>query len=152
MPYADPVKEKAYKKKYRSTHKKEFKEYADRFYQNHIGALAKYGRKHLLKLKTEVMLHYTQIFDSAATEPQCANPFGEHKEPYTTLAALTIDHPNDNGAEERRKLFGTRLRAGAPFYRWLKKHNFPDGYRVLCFNCQWISRDKKLQRMTKKSL
>ena len=140
MPYKDKEKEHQQRKRWRASHKDKIKEYSDRFYRNHIGALAKYGRKHLLKLKTEVMVHY-----SGTDPPQCANPFGEHKEPYTTLAALTIDHPSDNGADERRRLFGTRLRAGAPFYRWLKKHNFPEGYRVLCFNCQWISRDKKLQ-------
>lgn len=89
------------------------------------------------------MIHY-----SGTSSPHCADPFNIHEIPFTILAALTIDHPKGDGAEERRKLFGTRLRAGAPFYRWLKKHNFPDGYRVLCFNCQWISKAKLEEVMT----
>ena len=24
---------------------------------------------------------------------------------------------------------------GTKFYRWLKRNNFPEGFQVLCFNC-----------------
>jgi len=44
---------------------------------------------------------------------------------------LTIDHINNDGAEHRRTLNDK----GATIYRWLKKHNYPPGYQVLCFNC-----------------
>jgi hypothetical protein len=47
-----------------------------------------------------------------------------------TLAFLTIDHINNDGAEERREdgFCGNR------FYRKLKKEDFPIGFQVLCFN------------------
>ncbi len=48
---------------------------------------------------------------------------------------LTLDHIHNNGAEEREKLMGSRSIAGLSFYRKLKKLGFPDGYQVLCFNC-----------------
>lgn len=47
---------------------------------------------------------------------------------------MTIDHINDNGAEHRKELFKGK-RNGNGFYLWLKKHNYPKGFRVLCFNC-----------------
>lgn len=45
---------------------------------------------------------------------------------------LAIDHINNDGAEHRKKLSqGT----GSRFYQWLSSNNFPDGFQVLCFNC-----------------
>ena len=49
-------------------------------------------------------------------------------------SCLTIDHPLGNGGEHRRELFGTQS-AGYQFHLWLKRNDFPPGYRVLCFNC-----------------
>jgi hypothetical protein len=45
---------------------------------------------------------------------------------------LTIDHIDGGGNQHRKSL---RLSAGAAFYAWLKRNNFPAGYRVLCWNC-----------------
>jgi hypothetical protein len=45
---------------------------------------------------------------------------------------LTIDHI-DGGGERHRKSIGRR--AGYEFYIWLIKNGFPNGYRVLCLNC-----------------
>lgn len=44
------------------------------------------------------------------------------------LGFLTIDHPNNDGAKHRRE-------GGDKMYRWLRRNGFPDGFRVLCFNC-----------------
>jgi hypothetical protein len=29
----------------------------------------------------------------------------------------------------------TGLRGGVRFYSWLRRNNYPEGYQVLCFNC-----------------
>jgi hypothetical protein len=42
---------------------------------------------------------------------------------------LEIDHINQDGAEHRKQIGSSAL------YRWLKQNNFPDGFRVLCRNC-----------------
>lgn len=42
---------------------------------------------------------------------------------------LTIDHINGGGTQHRRSGKIVNI------YRWLKKQNYPVGYRVLCFNC-----------------
>lgn len=46
---------------------------------------------------------------------------------------LTIDHVDNSGAEMRRS--GTHGRSGTAFYQWLRKSGFPDGFQVLCMNC-----------------
>lgn len=54
-------------------------------------------------------------------------------------AFLTLDHEGGNGNDHRRKLFGYNV-GGVHMYRWLKKNNFPSGYRILCMNCNWATR------------
>jgi hypothetical protein len=46
-----------------------------------------------------------------------------------TYEFLTIDHINNDGAAQL-KLYGK-----GKLYRWLIKNNFPEGYRVWCYNC-----------------
>ena len=42
---------------------------------------------------------------------------------------LCIDHINGGGAKQRREL-GIRS-----MYYWIEKNNYPEGFRVLCHNC-----------------
>lgn len=50
-----------------------------------------------------------------------------------TIEFLTIDHINNNGADDRRS---NGNKTGGKLYRWLIKNNFPQGeYQILCFNC-----------------
>lgn len=46
---------------------------------------------------------------------------------------LSIDHIDNNGAEERRS--GLYAGSGVGFYQWLRKSGFPSGYQVFCMNC-----------------
>lgn len=55
----------------------------------------------------------------------------------SNLDLLTLDHINNDGAEERRGLFGIHRFGGSSFYRTLIKRDFPPGYAVLCMNCNW---------------
>lgn len=45
---------------------------------------------------------------------------------------LCIDHINGGGEKHRREI---GKGGGGPFYNWLRKNNYPAGYRVLCSNC-----------------
>lgn len=55
---------------------------------------------------------------------------------------LTIDHKNNDGADQRKKL---KCGTGSKFYRWLIKNNFPDlGLQVLCYNCNCSKISKRL--------
>ena len=56
---------------------------------------------------------------------------------------LTIDHIKGGGAKHRKEL----KRSGPFFYSWLIKNLFPDGFRILCWNCQY----KERYRLTKRN-
>jgi len=45
---------------------------------------------------------------------------------------LTIDHINGNGSKHRKS---SKCGTGSVFYRWLIKEGMPEGYQVLCYNC-----------------
>ena len=49
----------------------------------------------------------------------------------TNLEFLAIDHINGNGSKHRRSI----NRVGGAFYQFLIIEGFPEGYRVLCHNC-----------------
>lgn len=52
---------------------------------------------------------------------------------------LTIDHVNGKGNEHRKLLFKHNV-GGVHMYRWLKRNNYPEGYTILCMNCNWAQR------------
>lgn len=74
------------------------------------------------KLKKSVMSHY-------GGECSCC---GESE-----LAFLTIDHIENNGSEHRKSLPDSKFSTGERFYRWLRDNNYPDGFQVLCMNCNF---------------
>ena len=43
---------------------------------------------------------------------------------------LSIDHVNNDGAEHRKS-----VASGIKFYKWLAENGYPDGFQVLCHNC-----------------
>lgn len=43
---------------------------------------------------------------------------------------LAMDHINGGGAQHRRDLKNSKT-----ICEWLKTHNFPDGFQILCHNC-----------------
>lgn len=76
-----------------------------------------YYREQRQELKLEVLSHY------ARGVPACARC----RE--TDIVILCIDHIDGRGNEHRRSI-GT-----GNIYKWLKLHSFPEGFQVLCFNC-----------------
>lgn len=77
-------------------------------------------RRHRVNIKHEVFSHYCE-----------GDPCCQHCG-YPIMAALSIDHINENGAEHRRE---TGL-GGTAMYCWLRKNSYPGDFQVLCFNCQ----------------
>ena len=61
---------------------------------------------------------------------------------YSDIRALTIDHINGGGHKERKRLGKGIDRGGVPFYRWLRKNDYPKGHQTLCMNCQLIKQVK----------
>lgn len=50
----------------------------------------------------------------------------------TTDIFLCLDHI-EGGGNKHRKSLGSK--GGRHFYRWIRSSGYPDGYRVLCWNC-----------------
>lgn len=74
-------------------------------------------RVYELKVKDEVFEHYGGYV--------CACCGDKHK------AFLTIDHINGGGTKQRKLTGG----GGKFHYYWLRRNKYPEGFRVLCFNC-----------------
>jgi len=79
------------------------------------------GRLYRAKIKDEVFQAYGGW--------RCACCGVEYKE------MLSLDHINGGGGGDRRK-FGH----GHTFYSRLRKQGFPEGYQVLCMNCNFAKR------------
>ena len=67
------------------------------------------------KLKMQVLSHYSP-------ELNCKCCGEKH------LEFLSIHHVNGNGYQHRKQISGN-------LYRWLVKNNYPEGYEILCMNC-----------------
>lgn len=50
----------------------------------------------------------------------------------TEPLVLCIDHVNNDGREHRRQIGAT---GGHKFYKWLRDNGYPEGFQVLCMNC-----------------
>ena len=103
-------------KEYRRTHKEQDKIY---------------DRNYCLSLKKRVIFHYSNGL------MKCMNPECEVKGGARDIRSLSIDHLNNGGCKHRRDI---GKNGGQVFYKWLIDSNYPEGYQVLCMNCQFIKR------------
>jgi len=101
-----------------SKNKEKKREYGKRYREKHRELVNQRQRKYLVRLRMKVLNHYSTPL------PKCAC-CGE-----SILEFLTIDHINNDGAKHRKKIGGSHS-----IYRWLVKNNFPEGFQVLCLNC-----------------
>lgn len=82
-----------------------------------------YYRGYFYRLRLEVLSHYC-----GGKAPSCSCCGENHYE------FMAIDHVNGGGNKHRKEIEkqkGSRIN----MYRWLKANNFPEGYRILCHNC-----------------
>lgn len=66
------------------------------------------------------------------------------------VAFLVIDHINDDGADDRREWKSK----ASDIHKWLKRNSYPDGYQILCGNCNLKKervRRRKQESKTKNS-
>ncbi len=83
---------------------------------------SKYNKELYRKRKFEILSHY-----SNSEQPFCK--FCGFKD----MRALQLDHINDDGANDRRA-----NGSGNRFFLYLLRNKFPEGYQVLCANCNQI--------------
>lgn len=53
----------------------------------------------------------------------------------SNLQFLTIDHINKDGADERKKLYGSNAGQSFPWFLKLRKEDIRKDLQVLCYNC-----------------
>jgi hypothetical protein len=58
---------------------------------------------------------------------------------YNNILALQLDHINGDGASFRRQ---NKYATGKSLCLFLRKREWPEGYRVLCANCQCLERER----------
>lgn len=90
------------------------------FYNNNKEHCKEVARIRDKKRRLEVLKHY------GGDPPKC-HCCGE-----SIYEFLSIDHINGGGYKHRKEIGGY---FGRNFYKWLVKNNFPDGFQVLCHNC-----------------
>jgi len=109
-----------YDPQYYAEHKEQFHLQQQRYYYNNLEKSRERSREKDRKNKLEALKYYS------ITIVPCCSRCG-----IIDTDVLTIDHINGGGNKHRREL-GI---CSSHFNRWLKKNDYPDGYQVLCFNC-----------------
>ena len=104
-------------KLYRVLNKDKIKQYLN----ENSSRILFFQRQRNHKKKKMVMFHYSN------GNMCCANCGDDIYE------KLTIDHI-DGGGIKHRKITGL----GSGLYRWLVKNNYPEGFQVLCIECNWL--------------
>lgn len=104
---------------YRLAHQEERNEASKKHHRNNRESKIKYAREYRKKNKLAVIRHYSK------GELKCKRCG------FDNMSALQIDHIDGGGEKHRRSIRGD-------IYVWLIKNNFPDGFQVLCANCQII--------------
>lgn len=97
-----------------------FEKNRDKWYVINEERLKLYNKKTRRKIKLEVLIYY------GGNPPKCAC-CGESR-----IEFLTIDHINNDGAKHRKE---TKMHTGYQFSLWLIRNNFPEGFQILCWNC-----------------
>ena len=92
--------------------------------EHHKVALENAQRCHY-KLKLNVIAYYSQGNMACS---RCG---------FADIRALSVDHINGGGTKHR-----SEVGEGRAFWRWLVKNNYPEGYQILCMNCQFIKREE----------
>ena len=90
----------------------------DRLYAATKEKQAKWQKESVASNKKIVVNHYSNGTSSCSC---CDEKYIEF---------LTVDHINGGGVAHRKSIKGN-------FYHWLIANNFPDGFRILCMNCNF---------------
>ena len=113
-----PWKDKEKRKEYRQNNREKLKASRKRYRQNHKEEFREHYRQVRLKLKMKAFDVYGRVCVWCGEDD---------------ITSLTIDHIKNNGSKHLDKK-GYRLQ-GSRIYTWLKAHNYPSDFQVLCFNC-----------------
>lgn len=118
---------KEYMREYRLKNKDRLRQQTAEWKIKNSARAKELNKNERLRLKLDVLSHYS-ILDTPICS-QCG---------FSDVRALHLDHINNDGAASRRANTGSRTIAGTTYYRWVRKNDYPEGYQVLCANCNYI--------------
>jgi hypothetical protein len=107
-------------KRYYEKNKEHYHKYSKEYWRNNYDIIKKKIRNYRINLRHEVFQHY-----SPELKCQCC---GE-----SHFEFLTLDHIHGNGHLEQKEHKKDMI-------LWVKQHNYPEGYQVLCMNCNFSKR------------
>ena len=107
-------------KKWYEAHKEEHKKNVRRWYEENREHKIQMGQDRALEKKLVVLDYYSN------GELKCAHCGIDD------LDVLTLDHIHGGGTQHRK--------LNPHSYRWAINNDFPEGFQVLCFNCNWKKR------------
>lgn len=110
---------KAWQKNYGLAHKVERSIYNKEYRKTH--SYKDYYKTSSEKYRQKIKLIALQYYGGNPPKCSCC---GEYR-----IEFLAIDHIDGGGSKHRKE------RKGQSIYQWLKINNYPNGYRVLCHNC-----------------
>ena len=87
-------------------------------YKKYKERLLKKRKRTRKQIKIQILKHYGNIC-------KCCEE--------TIFEFLTIDHIKGDGAKHNKEI--KKGNSAITLYKWLIKNNFPDGFQILCFNC-----------------
>ena len=134
-----PKHETAYNRVYHRNYNRQHPKYGRKtvanYRRNHPDRVRATQKKHgpvyrhtrNTRLKMLALSHYSKDPTHAACK-RCG---------FDDIRALQIDHMYGGGRQHRIQL---RQAGTTNFYQWLWKQDYPEGYQVLCANCNWIKR------------
>ncbi len=123
----------SYKKKYAAEHREQRNLRDKKFRLEHRDEYRSRRRETRARHRDHVNKHYSEymkkrrykerqmVYDHYGHSCACC---GE-----TTYEFLTIDHINGGGFKHRKEIGSSGI------CNWLIKNNFPEGFQVLCYNC-----------------
>ncbi len=111
---------KEYRRQHRLTHRGQLNQYARNYYKKyskeHPEKYREWTNRYRAKARYEAINHYSE-------SKMCCGCCSEK-----TYEFLGLDHIEGGGSKHRKSFSGS-------IYVWLKARGFPEGYRVLCHNC-----------------
>jgi|ERR1035437_193236 hypothetical protein len=109
-------------KEFYDKNKKIISEYHKKYLIDNRPLLLARRHKFYIKLRSECISYYSN-------NKNCCDCCGE-----SILDFLAIDHINGKGSEHRKSI---NVKGGYKMCAWLKRNNFPEGFKILCHNCNF---------------
>ena len=131
---------RAYSREYNRTHKEAIKQSKKDYHLAHRESHNLYSREYNLTHRAEMLAKQSELrleYKTIVLTHYGNGKLACVKCGFSDVRALSIDHISGDGYQQR---LNNRKFIGDSIYRWLRKHNYPEGYQTLCMNCQWIKR------------